>query len=106
MLSEVEYLFTLIVIDDAAGKIDSLFAARKFGQKIDIVLQRFGIAIQLSHQHLVRRQGIGFGLVSFRQIPSAIELVRGDQGPLFHLMENILHIDKAYLLHIDIHPGP
>ena len=46
-----------------------------------------------------------FGRVGFGQVFLAVEFVCGDQRALFHLVENVLHVDETAFFQVDVYTG-
>ena len=105
MLAEIEHFDSLVVVYDTSGIVDVLVAARKFGQKTDVVFQVVGVTVELGLQHFQGGQRIGFGRVGFGQVFLAVEFVCGDQRALFHLVENVLHVDETAFFQVDVYTG-
>lgn len=64
---------------------------------VSVVVGEFGIgvAVELRFEHLVGGEGVGISAMGVVEVLVAVELIGGLEGALFHLVEDVLHIDQA-----------
>ena len=91
---------------------------REFAERFDIIHNRvvyFSFAVgdyhilvtfELGQQDLVSSHGVGFGAVGIYKIFPAIEFIGSPEIPGFHLVKDVLDIDKASPLQVKINSCP